>query len=494
MSGTSRDDIRVRIAPSPTGSIHLGLARTTLFNWAFARHHGGTFVLRVEDTDKERSTRESEQAILDGFRWLGVDWDEGPEVGGPYEPYHQAERVARHLEVAGELLAAGHAYRCFCTRERLDEMRAAQEARKETPRYDRQCRDIDPAEAARRAEAGEACTVRFRVPVGETAIADLVRGTVTFQNVEVDDWIMVRQDRNPTYNFVVVVDDADMRISHVFRGEEHMTNTPKQVLLYRALGLEAPRFGHLPLMLGQDGKKLSKRHGDVSLGEYIEAGYSQPATINFLARQGWALDGETEIFSVEQFVEAFDIDGVSKGGAVFDFEKFAWMSGQYIQRESLAELAAHCGPHLVKAGLATADELAADSARLEAAVAMGQERVRIYSEMPATIGFLYAGDEDLEWDAKAEKNARKHEDCVATLKSWFETAAPSISSGAPAEELRQETKDWVAGHGLKFPQLFQPLRCVLTGQAGGPDLFDVIAWLGPERTSTRLLRGLQRLG
>lgn len=494
MSGTSRDDIRVRIAPSPTGSIHLGLARTTLFNWAFARHHGGTFVLRVEDTDKERSTKESEQAILDGFRWLGVDWDEGPGIGGPYAPYHQSERVARHMEIADGLLEAGHAYRCFCTRERLGEMRAAQEARKETPRYDGLCRSVDPAEAARRAEAGEDFTVRFRVPEGQTTIKDLVRGTVTFQNVEVDDWIMVRQGGNPTYNFVVVCDDADMRISHVFRGEEHLTNTPKQVLLYQALGLEAPRFGHLPLMLGKDGKKLSKRHGDVSLGEYVEAGYSQPATINFLARQGWALDGETEIFSVERFVEAFDISGVSKGGSIFDFEKFAWMSGQYVQQESLAELAAHCAPYLVAAGLATAEELAADPAPLEAAVAMGQERVRLYSEMPATIGFLYAADEDLEWDEKAEKNARKHADCVTTLKNWFETAAASISSGAPADQVRQETKDWVAGHGLKFPQLFQPLRCVLTGQAGGPDLFDVIAWLGPERTSTRLLRGLQRLG
>ncbi len=486
-------EVRVRIAPSPTGTIHLGLARTALFNWAYARRHGGVFVLRIEDTDRARSTAESERAILDGLRWLGVDWDEGPEVGGPYAPYHQYERIERHRELAAGLLASGAAYRCFCSRERLDELRAAQEARKETPRYDGRCRDLDPAEAARRAEAGEPCTVRFRVPAGSTTIEDLVRGSVTFENTEVDDWIMVRGDGDPTYNFVVVCDDADMRITHVFRGEEHMTNTPKQVLLYAALGLEPPRFGHLPLMLGKDGKKLSKRHGSVSLAQYIDEGYSRPAVVNFLARQGWALDGETEIFSVEDFVANFDIADVSKGGSVFDFEKFAWMSGEYVHREPLDELAAHCAPFLVAAGLATAAELEADPARLEAACAMGQERVRLYSEMPATIGFLYAADEDLEWDPKAEAGARKHEEGVRVLREWFEFAAPAIAEGRTADELRDATKEWIQGHGLKFPQLFQPLRCALTGQPGGPDLFDVIAWLGPERTSTRVLKGLERL-
>lgn len=486
-------EVRVRIAPSPTGTIHLGLARTALFNWAHARRHGGVFVLRVEDTDRARSTAESEQAILEGLRWLGVDWDEGPEVGGPFEPYHQSQRIERHRERAAELLASGAAYRCFCPRERLDELRAAQEARKETPRYDGHCRGLDPAEAARRAEAGEPHTVRFRVPAGSTTIPDLVRGEVTFENTEVDDWIMVRQDGDPTYNFVVVCDDADMRITDVFRGEEHMTNTPKQVLLYAALGLEPPRFGHLPLMLGKDGKKLSKRHGSVSLAQYIEEGYSRPAVVNFLARQGWALDGETELFSVDEFVASFDIESVSKGGSVFDFEKFAWMSGEYVHHEPLEELAGHCAPYLVAAGLATEAELAADPARLQAACAMGQERVRLYSEMPATIGFLYAADADLEWEPKAEANARKHEDGLRILGEWYGFAAPAIAEGRTAEELRDATKAWVKEQGLKFPQLFQPLRCVLTGQPGGPDLFDVIAWLGAERTATRVQGGLERL-
>ena len=485
--------VRVRIAPSPTGTIHLGLARTSLFNWAFARHHGGTFVLRIEDTDRERSLAESEAAIFEGLRWLGIDWDEGPEAGGDFGPYRQSERVERHLELATTLLEGGAAYCCFCSKERLDEVRAAQEARGETPRYDRHCVELDPAEAARRAEAGEAHTLRFRVPAGSTTVEDLVRGAVTFDHAEIDDWVMVRQGGAPTYNFVVVCDDADMRISHVLRGEEHLVNTPKQVLLYQALGFDAPRFAHLPLMLGKDGKKLSKRHGSVALSQYREEGYSRDATVNFLARQGWALDGETEIFSREQLVEAFDLDGVGKAGSIFDFEKFAWMSGEYVHRESLAELAAHCAPYLVEAGLVSAAELEADPARLEAAMAMGQERIRLYSEMPDTIGFLYADDRSLAYDEKAEKGARKHEQRIATLEAFRETVLPGLAAGRTAEELRAEGKAFVAERDLKFPQLFQPLRCALTGKAGGPDLFDVLVWLGPERSATRLERGLERL-
>ncbi|MFT7671565.1 MAG: glutamyl-tRNA synthetase, partial [Planctomycetota bacterium] len=257
MTDPNQKTVRVRIAPSPTGTIHLGLARTSLFNWAFARHHGGVFILRIEDTDHERSLAESEQAIFDGLRWLGLEWDEGPEVGGEFGPYNQAQRIEGHIKVAGELLAKGACYRCFCTRERLDEVRSAQEARKDTPRYDKHCREIDAVTSQSRADAGEPFTVRFKIPAGKSVIDDLVRGEVTFDNSEVDDWVMVRQGGNPTYNFVVVCDDADMQITHVFRGEEHLVNTPKQTLLYAALGLQPPRFAHLPLMTGKDGKKLS---------------------------------------------------------------------------------------------------------------------------------------------------------------------------------------------------------------------------------------------
>jgi nondiscriminating glutamyl-tRNA synthetase len=485
--------IRVRIAPSPTGAIHLGLARTALFNWAYAQHHGGTFVLRVEDTDRERSTAESEKAILEGLRWLGTEWDEGPDVGGPHEPYHQSRRIATHLEAAAELLSKGHAYRCFCTKDRLDEVRARQEAAKETPRYDRHCVNLDPEEVERRRAAGEPSTIRFRVPAGETHVDDLVRGHVVFANEEIDDWVMVRADETPTYNFVVVCDDAAMKITHVFRGEEHLVNTPKQVLLYQALKLAIPAFGHLPLMLGKDGKKLSKRHGAVSLSTYREEGYARCAVVNFLARQGWALDGETEIFSVEEFTSHFDIGAVSKGGSIFDFDKFAWMSGEYVHRESLEELGEHCAPFVIAAGLMTEAELGERREWYLAAIALGQERIRLYAEMPATIEFLFAGDDDLPFDPKAEKNARKHENRVSEMEAYRDHLRELLAGGADAAALREDGKAWIAERGLKFPQLFQPLRCALTGKAGGPDLFDVITLLGPERTLSRLEKGMVRL-
>jgi len=486
-------DVRVRIAPSPTGAIHLGLARTALFNWAYARRFGGTFVLRIEDTDQERSTAESERAILEGLRWLGTLWDEGPEVGGPHAPYHQSQRIEGHLATAEKLVAEGHAYRCFCSKERLEELRTAQEAAKETPRYDRRCAHLSAEEVARRVSAGEEHTIRFRVPDGETHVADLVRGHVVFQNEEVDDWVMVRQGGAPTYNFVAVCDDAAMEITHVFRGEEHLVNTPKQVLLYEALGLEPPRFGHLPLMLGKDGKKLSKRHGAVSLSQYREEGYSRLATINFLARQGWALDGETELFSVEELTAKFDIADVSKGGSVFDFEKFQWMSGEYVHRESVEELARNCAPYVVAAGLLTAEEIEERRAWYHAAIALGQERIRLYSQMPETIEFLFAGDDDLAYDEKAEKGARKHESRLAELEAYRDHLRPLLEAGEGAAALRDDGKAWIEARGLKFPQLFQPLRCALTGKAGGPDLFEVIALLGPERTLRRLDAGLVRL-
>lgn len=482
--------LRVRIAPSPTGTVHLGLARTALFNWALAKKSGGTFVLRIEDTDKTRSTEESERAIIDGLGWLGIQWDEGPEVGGPYGPYRQSERAERHIEVSRKLLESGHAYRCFCSRERLDEVRAAQEAKKETPRYDRHCADLDPAEAAQRAEAGEPCTIRFRVPEGSTTFKDLVRGEVTFQNVEVDDWVMVRPGDSPTYNFVVVCDDTDMKITHVLRGEEHLVNTPKQILLYEALGDTPPEFAHLPLMLGPSRKKLSKRDGGVSLDDYISQGYPKDAIINFLCLQGWALDGETEVFSVEQLVEAFALKDVSKGGSIFDFEKFIWLAGEYLREEPVEVLADHCAPYVIEAGLMTAAELTERRDWFLAVVAEEQERIRLYSELPARIRFYFAADDAVEWDKKAEKGARKRGDIVGTLAAYREWL-PSQADAAP-EAVAEATKAWISERGQKIPELFQPLRCALTGLPGGPDLFQVMHLLGMEATLARLEAGEQR--
>ncbi|MCA9001454.1 MAG: glutamate--tRNA ligase [Planctomycetes bacterium] len=486
--------IRVRIAPSPTGTVHLGLCRTALFNWAYARRFGGQFILRIEDTDHGRNTEVSEQAILEGLTWLGLDWDEGPDKGGPHAPYHQSQRVARHLEIAEELLKSGHAYRDFSTPEELDAWRAAQEARKQREAYRGKDRDLDPAESQRRADGGEPFAIRFRIPDGESNFQDLVRGEVTIPHFEIDDWVMVRRGGEaPTYNFVVVCDDLDMEISHVFRGEEHLVNTPKQILIYKALGKPAPEFGHLPLMLGTDKKKLSKRTGDTALGDYQANGYPKAAIVNFLALQGWALDGENDLFTREQFVEAFDIRDVSKAGAVFDPKKFLWMSGEYLRKESPGELLQHVLPHVVEAKLATQDEIEARRDWWLALVASVQDRLQLYSEIPAWIGHFFAADDAVEYDAKAEKGARKHARGLELLKGFLGALEAGEVSGS-AEAMSEAAKAWVAEQGAKIPELFQPLRCALTGMAGGPDIFVSLELLGLERGKARLSAAIERLG
>lgn len=485
--------LRVRIAPSPTGTVHLGLCRTALFNWAYARRFGGTFVLRIEDTDHDRNTQASQQAILDGLRWLGLDWDEGPEQGGPYEPYQQSERVERHLAWAEKLLASGHAYRDFSTPEQLDAWRAEQEGRKQRIAYRGADRDLDPAEAERRAAAGEEYAVRFRIPDGETTFEDLIRGQVTIPHHEIDDWVMVRRGAaSPTYNFVVVCDDLDMHISHVFRGEEHLVNTPKQLLLYSALGEPAPEFAHLPLMLGTDRKKLSKRTGDTALGDYQAKGYPREAIFNFLALQGWALDGETDVFSREQFVERFDIRDVAKAGAVFDPDKFLWMAGEYLRGEKPEELAAHVKPFALNAGWMSAQELQERWPWFVRLVASVQERLALYSDLPHWVGHMFQPHAEVPYDPKAEKGARKRERRVELLTGFADALESGAIHGSPAQWAEQ-TKAWIEAQGAKIPDLFQPLRCALTGMAGGPDLFETLDLLGVPAALERIRAGAQRL-
>jgi len=489
------DKPRLRFAPSPTGQLHIGGARTALFNWAYARRMGGQFVLRIEDTDPTRSKKEYEVAIIDGLAGMGLDWDEGPDVGGPFGPYRQTERFDRYLGVAAALFQAGWAYRCFCSSERLAALREGQMAAKENPRYDGCCKALTAEEAQAKMEAGEKPVLRFMVPEGETTFVDMIRGSVTFQNVEVDDWIMVRADGTPTYNFVVVCDDSDMQITHVMRGEEHLTNTPKQVLLYTALDLDPPTFAHLPLMLGKDGKKLSKRTGDTALIDYVNNGYPPEAILNFLCLQGWALDGENDIFSVEDLLAHFDPSAVSKGGSIFDPEKFLWMAGEYVRRDEPVRLAQRCRSFVVAAGLATEAELEERSDWFVRAVAAHQERFRLYSDLPGLIGFLFAGDEGLEWAPKAEKGARKHAAAVETLSAWSAWLSERANAGEAVEgdELAEASKAWLAERELKIPALFQPLRCALTGAPGGADLFAIIGLLGLEKTRARIADACARL-
>jgi glutamyl-tRNA synthetase len=488
------DAVRCRFAPSPTGKLHIGGARTALFNWAFARRHGGKFLLRIEDTDEARSTPEFERDIVEGLTWLGMDWDEGPDRGGPHGPYRQSERTSLYRRVAEELVERGWAYRCTCSEERLAGLRAEQSARHEKPAYDGRCRTLAPAELSAQLSAGARPVIRFRVPEGETRFHDQVRGDVAFQNREVDDWVMVRAGGGPIYNFVVVCDDVDMQITHVMRGEEHLTNTPKQVLLYRALGLEPPIFAHFPLMLGTDGKKLSKRTGDTALLDYRDKGYSPEAVLNFLCLQGWALDDKTELFSIAELVQHFDPHDVGKRGAMFDPEKFLWMAGEYVRRDTLERVAERCAPYMVASGLCAATELAARRDWYLAAVATEQERIRLYSELPERLAYLFRDDRELEYAAAALAAAQKQSGARVTLQAYLEWLRPRLVPRVDAAALREASRAWCSERGLKIPALFQPLRCVLTGEAGGPDLFAVMALLGRERVLVRLERGIERLG
>ncbi len=484
---------RVRFAPSPTGSLHIGGARTALFNQAFARRVGGVFVLRVEDTDRERSSQEHEEVIYEGLRWLGMRWDEGPDVGGDFGPYRQSERTGRHLGVASALQQAGWAYPCFCSSERLATLREEQLAQKQRMGYDGKCRDLALAEIKRRIDGGETPVLRFRVPEGETRFVDHIRGEVLVQNAEVDDWVMVRADGSPTYNFVCVVDDSDMEITHVIRGEDHLTNTPKQILLYKALDLDVPEFAHLPLMLGKDKKKLSKRTGDTALQTYRDKGYPPAAVMNFLCLQGWALDGATEVFSLDELEAKFELGDVSKGGSVFDPDKFLWLAGEYIRREPVAELAEHCLPFMVASGVASEAQLRGDWERYTRAVAMEQERIALYSELPARLAYLFANDAEVAYEEKAIQGAQKHDAAIETLGAYREWVAGRLNPDADPAQLGADTKAWVSERGLKIPVLFQPLRCALTGKPGGPDLFETMLLLGADATLGRLDVARERL-
>ena len=349
------DSVRVRFAPSPTGKLHIGGARTAIYNWAFARANGGTFILRIDDTDPTRSTDENTQIILRAMRWLGLDWDEGPEVGGDFGPYSQTERLDLYKRTAERLLAEGKAYPCFCTPEQLAADREAAQARKDPFQgYQRRCRDLSPEEAQARIDAGEPYVLRIKVPEdrGNVVINDAVHGEVAFDAKELDDFVIFRSDGTPTYNFATVVDDALMGITHVIRGDDHLSNTPRQVMVYEAMGAPVPVFAHISMILGADGKKLSKRHGATSVEEYRDAGYLSDAFVNYLALLGWSLDGETTVIPRDVLASQFSLERISKNPATFDPKKLDWMNAEYINAMSNADFADQIMlPELLKAGL-----------------------------------------------------------------------------------------------------------------------------------------------
>jgi glutamyl-tRNA synthetase len=453
----------VRFAPSPTGQLHVGGARTALFNWLYARHHGGVFILRIEDTDRSRSTDENIDFIVDALRWLGLDWDEGPPAPG----YRQTERFALYREHAERLQGAGRAYYCDCPPEMLEQQRKAAEARKQTFRYSGRCRE-------RGLTAG---ALRLRIPdEGTTVVNDLIHGSVAFEHSQLDDWILVRSDGTPTYNFCVVVDDVTMRITHVIRGNDHLSNTPKQILCYEALGYPVPEFAHVSMILGADRSRLSKRHGATSVQAFRDQGIVADAMVNYLARLGWS-HGDQEIFSRAQLIELFDIKDVASSGAVFDQTKLLWLSQEYAKTMDPERLAALTEPFIASAGL----PVPRDRAWLARVVVTLRERAQTLVELVEAGRFYF--ERPREYEAKAAQKLFTAEG--AQRLDRLIRKVGELSAFTP-ETLEALYREQTAALGLKLVDLAQLTRLAVTGKTASPPLFEVLALLGRDETLARL--------
>jgi glutamyl-tRNA synthetase len=480
---------RVRFAPSPTGYLHVGGARTALFNWLFARRNGGVFVLRIEDTDLERSSQDMVEGILDGLRWLGLDWDEGPAIGGEFGPYFQSERLDRHRAMAERLVTQGHAYYCYCTADTLKAKRDAAEQAGSAWRYDRTCAALAADDIAARERDKMPRVIRFRVPEGPTRFDDLVHGPIEFDGANIEDFVLLRSDGQPTYQLSVVSDDVEMKITHVVRGDDHISNTPKQILLYRAVGADEPRFAHVPLILGPDKKRLSKRHGATSVTEYEKQGYLPEAMFNFLSLLGWSPGNDQELFTRAALIEAFALEGISGGNAVFNPEKLDWFNQQHIVRLSPEELALRVKPWLERAGLWHDDYLTDRHAWFFAVLEQLKPRVKRLGDF-ASQGALFFGDA-IEYDqAAVDKHLRapgmdEHLTAVAAALDVLDAFDP-----ASTEAALRATAD---ARGVKAGVLIHAVRVAVTGKTVSPGLFDVLALLGRDRVAARLAAARQLL-
>lgn len=484
--------VKVRFAPSPTGPLHIGGARSALFNWLFARHHGGTMVMRIEDTDLDRSTREYEELILDSLRWLGIDWDEGVDVGGPNGPYRQQERLQLYQPYIDQLLASGQAYECYCSEEELEAERQNLIAQGKMPRYLGKCRDLSVQDKKEKCADGSKPAIRFRVPAGKTLVVnDLVRGQVEFESDGIGDFIIVKSDGLPTYNFAVVLDDAAMGITHILRGEEHLSNTPRQLLIYEALGFELPEFAHISLILGEDRSKMSKRHGATSVVQYREDGYLPEALVNFLALLGWSPEGEEEIYTAEELARLFSLQRVSKSPAVFNLEKLKWMNAHYLKAMPVAELTDLCLPHLQKAGLVKTDLTAEKLAWLAQAIATVQEKMEYAAQAPQLLQVFFG--ETVLWD---ENDGEAQEVlALSTSPAVLKALLAKVQTlyAWDAAQVRQVLKDIGKELGVKGKALYMAVRVAVSGQSHGPDLNTFLALLGPAAVAKRLTATLERL-
>ena len=484
--------MRVRMAPSPTGPLHIGTARTSLYNFLAARHGAGTYVLRIEDTDAARSTEEFERDIIDHLHWLGISWDEGPQVGGgedvgPHAPYRQSQRMALYAREAERMLATGAAYRCWCTAEELEEVRRQQEAAKEPPRYNRRCLNLTDAERSAFEAEGRRAAIRFRVEPEVIRFDDLVRGEVEFDNALLGDFVIVRNDGIPLYHFVVVIDDEAMEITHVIRGEDHLSNTPKHIALIRALGYREPRFGHIPLILNPDRTKMSKRKTQTAMRAYREDGYLPEAMVNFLAFLGWSPGTEEELFTLEALAERFEVAKVHKGGAIFDRDRLDHLNGVYIRALSDEQLALRLQPWVPDA---VADE---DLLRI---VPLVKERLVRLGDIGALVGFAWEPDEVVaSWYAAELLHPRKGgpEEARSALAAARIALSELSDADFSAELLEQRCRAAADEAGMKAGDFFSPIRVAVTGRTVSPPLFASLELIGRERSLARIDDGLAKL-
>ena len=487
----SETPVRVRFAPSPTGKLHVGGARTAIYNWAFARANHGTFILRIDDTDPERSTEENTQIILRAMRWLGLDWDEGPEVGGDFGPYKQTERAQMYRDAAQRLWDEGKAYPCFCTPEQLAADREAAQARKDPFQgYQRRCRDLDPEEARARIAAGEPYVLRIKVPEdrGDVVVRDAVHGEVTFNARELDDFVIFRSDGTPTYNFATVVDDAAMQISHVIRGDDHLSNTPRQVIVYEALGAPVPTFAHISMILGADGKKLSKRHGATNVEEYRDAGYLSDAFVNYLALLGWSLDGETTIVPRDVLAREFSLDHVSKNPATFDPKKLDWIQAEYIRSMSDQEFADKIMlPELVEAGL-VGEGAEFDEAWVDALAAIVKPRTKMPADVVGVCAPVFATADTLEYDEKSVAKGLAKEGMGAVLDAAREALEALPAEGWTPEAIDAALEALPEQLDVKKRLVFQAVRVAVCGNLVSPPLGETMALIGRADCLPRLER------
>jgi glutamyl-tRNA synthetase len=474
--------VRVRFAPSPTGYLHIGGARTALFNWLYARQQRGTFVLRIEDTDAERSSWEMVSGIVDGLRWLGLDWDEGPDTGGPHAPYFQSQRLGQHRSMAERLVAAGQAYYCYCTPETIQAKREAAEASGGGWVYDRACCLLTADEIAAREAAGTPRAIRFKVPPGTTTFDDLVHGPIAFDNANIEDFVVLRSDRQPTYHLSVVVDDIDMEITHVVRGDDHISNTPKQVRLYRAFDRPPPRFAHVPLILGPDRKRLSKRHGATSVMEYHRMGYLPEAMVNFLALLGWSPGSDQEIFTRDELIGAFALEGISGGNAVFNPEKLDWFNQQHIVRLSAEEIATRVEPQLREAGLWRDSFATTERAWLLRVIDLLKPRVKKLNQIVEDAVLFLGGGVQYDAAAVAQYLA------TTGTRGHLDALRATLASAQPFDQatIENSLRRLASERGIKAASLIHATRVAVTGKGVSPGLFEVVELVGRDRTLTRL--------